>query len=209
MLKSLSALLLSAGLVLGMSSAARAQSSGTVNPGGTLTVSTASNSFENMLNLVPGTTTGFNFSGMTGSYSPLASGNGYYYAEYLFSFSPTSDVEAATITLNNPSSGVMGLTERLYRFTGAFLGDVPAGGNLVQAWIPGLSFGAFTVASLDVANLTGGLYVLEIRGTNQGSFGGTISFATPVPEPEALAMLLAGLGLMSGVGLRRRFVSAA
>lgn len=209
MLKRLFAFLLSAGLVLGMSSAAQAQSFGTVNPGGTLTFSTVSNSFENMLNLVPGTTAGFSFSGTTGSYSPAASGNGYYYADYLFSFSPTSDVEAATITLNNRSSGVVGLTERLYRYTGAFLGDAPAGANLVQGWIPGLSFGAFTVASLDVTHLTGGLYVLEIRGTNQGSFGGTISFATPVPEPEALVMLLAGLGLMVGVGLRRRSVMAA
>jgi hypothetical protein len=206
MLKSLAALMVSAFLALGVTPSALAQASGTINPNGVLTASTAAQSFENQLNLLPGTTSGFTFSGATGSFSQTISGDGYYYASYLFSFLPSSDVESATITLNNPS-GVTGLSERLYAYTGSFLGDAPAGPNIIQAWVSAVPTFGVSVVNLNANNLSAGTYVLEIRGTNQGNYAGAMSFATPVPEPLTVSMLLSGLALLGGAGMRRRLAA--
>lgn len=55
------------------------------------------------------------------------------------------------------------------------------------------------------ANLAAGDYMLTVSGTSSGlsSYVGTLS-ATPIPEPQSLAMLLAGLGAMGAVAIRRR-----
>lgn len=205
MFKFLPTLLLSVGLVSVWAPPASAQPSATVNSGGVLMASTGSQSFENLLNLVPGTTSGFSFSGSTGSFNQIAN-DCYYYAAYLFSFTPTSNLDTATITLNNPS-GVTGLSERIYRYTGSMLlGDAPAGANQVQPWVAANPVAGLSLAQLNVPNLSGGVYVLEIRGHSVGNYAGSISFATPVPEPETLAMLLAGLGLLGAGGLGRRLV---
>ena len=201
MLKYLSAFVLSASLALGLTPAA--QASATVNPNGVLTASTAGQSFENLLNLQPGMDNGFTFSGHTGSFSQIASTDGYYYAAYLFTFTAASSVESAVLTLNK-ASGVSGLSERLYAYTGSFLGDASAGSNIVQPWVAATPALGFSVASLTASDLPVGSYVLEIRGINPGNFAGTISFATPVPEPLTLSMLMAGLGLL---GLRRRILA--
>lgn len=53
-----------------------------------------------------------------------------------------------------------------------------------------------------------GNYFLHIKGTSSGSnsiYNGSISLATPVPEPETYGMFLAGLGLMGFVASRRKF----
>jgi len=44
-----------------------------------------------------------------------------------------------------------------------------------------------------------------ITGTIGAAYSGTLSaFAVPVPEPETYAMMLAGLGLMGFISLRRK-----
>ncbi len=207
MLKYLAALFVSAGLALGFTPAALAQASGPVNSGGVLTASTAGQSFDNLLDLQPGTH-GYSFSGSTGSYSQMISSKGFYYAAYLFTFAPTSDVQSATLTLNN-ASGVAGLSGRLYTWGGSFLGDASAasaGQTAVQGWTSSLPAFGVSLVNLNASALDGGTYVLELRGTNQGSFAGAISFATPVPEPITLSMLLSGLGLLGGLGMRRRLL---
>jgi hypothetical protein len=209
MLKPLSSLLLSAGLAFGVAPVALAQTAVHVDSNGVLTASTASQIFDNMLGLAPGgTATGFSFSGSTGSFSQILSANGYYYAAYLFCFQSTSDLDGAMVTLNN-ATGVTDLSERLYRYTGSILGDASAGSNLVQSWASAVSVAGVSVANLNARSLTGGAYVLEIRGRNQGNFAGTLSFTSPVftspvPEPETVALLLSGLGLLASVKLRRR-----
>ena len=56
-------------------------------------------------------------------------------------------------------------------------------------------------------SLPAGMYSLVVRGTGvtggQASYGGNI-VATPVPEPETLAMMLAGLGALGFLARRRQ-----
>lgn len=57
-----------------------------------------------------------------------------------------------------------------------------------------------------------GNYYFTVSGVGAGSLGGQYTFyastLAPVPEPEAYAMLLAGLGLIGGI-VRRRKLSGA
>jgi hypothetical protein len=163
----------------------------------------ASNSglaLNNQLSLGAGATS-FNFSGATGSFSQAVSGLGYYYTDYLFSFSPSSAVQSATITLDN-TGGVSNLSERVYAYAGSFLGDAVAGtAAKIQGWTVNYPIVGYTVANLASPSLAGGTYVLEVRGTNQGNFGGAISL-TPVPEPESLLMLMAGLCAIGSIARR-------
>lgn len=58
-----------------------------------------------------------------------------------------------------------------------------------------------------------GLYTLTLSGSVSARNGGTITFSygvtpvTPVPEPEAIAMMLAGLGVIAAVARRRKSVA--
>jgi len=68
-----------------------------------------------------------------------------------------------------------------------------------------------TVATQILAGSTtlpAGFYQLKVSGTAVGataSYGGNI-VATPVPEPETYAMLLAGLGVVGFLARRRQNV---
>lgn len=56
------------------------------------------------------------------------------------------------------------------------------------------------------ATLSAGTYTLTLTGTNSasiGSYAGNLA-VTPVPEPQALAMMLAGLGAVGFLVRRRR-----
>ena len=61
--------------------------------------------------------------------------------------------------------------------------------------------------SLAPTPLSAGSYTLHITGTsdayNTSTYGGTLTFSTPVPEPETYAMLLAGLGALGFLARRR------
>jgi PEP-CTERM motif len=64
--------------------------------------------------------------------------------------------------------------------------------------------------SSDTYKLSTGLYEFDISGeflANGGSFEGDI-FGSPVPEPENLAMVLAGLGALGWLARRRRNTQA-
>lgn len=90
-------------------------------------------------------------------------------------------------------------------------GSLYDGANNVVA---GLSFSSSGMVGspLSVDQLTldttlaAGAYTLKLKGNSWGQAGGLYSYALvaqPVPEPEAWAMMLAGLGLV-GFALRRR-----
>ena len=53
---------------------------------------------------------------------------------------------------------------------------------------------------------TAGEYFIHIAGISSGvgSYNGTISLVSPVPEPETYGMLLAGLGMIGFVARRRK-----
>jgi hypothetical protein len=60
--------------------------------------------------------------------------------------------------------------------------------------------------SFSFANLAAGDYVLTVTGSSPvglNAYAGSL-MAQPVPEPQSVAMLLAGLGLMGAVATRRR-----
>ena len=82
-----------------------------------------------------------------------------------------------------------------------------------HAWIPSIlvpsdpDTGAFAFSQIYNALTAGQTYWFELRGTaTQGAY--QIALA-PIPEPEAWALFLSGLGLMAYVVRRRRHASAA
>jgi hypothetical protein len=115
---------------------------------------------------------------------------------------------AASITssyLNTPQTKDLLITGfSLYRYdpgTMAILGTAVAGINET-------GFGANPTDSwsLSAYGLSSGSYALKVdgrvMGTGGGAFGGDLTIS-PVPEPQAWGMLLAGLGLVS-VAVRRK-----
>lgn len=172
----------------------------TVLPNGTLTASTSTHTVVNQLDISAGDA-GFNFSGVTGSFTPVASANNYFYAAYVIQ-TTTAIAQSITTTLNN-TSGVTELSERIYAFNGSFLGDSPAGANIIQKWSSNISLGGASISIISPVSLSAGQYVVEIRGRSVGNFGGSLA-VSPVPEPAQSAMLLAGLGLLGAVAARRR-----
>ena len=170
-----------------------------VSPNSALTESTSTSTVNNVLALTgPGIKDGFSFGGTGGSTSPMTgsflssvSTNGYYYADYLITVS-AGDVESVATTLTN-STGVANLSERIYSYTGSFLGDASAG-TAQQIWSTNIPLGGASVSLIPSTTLGAGQYVVEMRGTTSGVFAGTMSFTTsPAPEAESLALLGAGL----------------
>ncbi len=106
---------------------------------------------------------------------------------------------------------INGLAIRLYQGSLASLTTGPVGPGLMTM----ASSGAPLVASgglldrIGPINLLAGTYVLEvmgrINGTAGGSYAGIMNFASPVPEPGALALLFSGVGVL-GFAARRRKV---
>ena len=79
-------------------------------------------------------------------------------------------------------------------------------GALLQA--PSLSFTSLDTNPDDGFSFTGlaaGTYALTFLGAGTGGYGGFYTItAAPVPEPEAYAMLIGGLGLMGLMSSRRK-----
>ena len=171
-----------------------------VAPNGTLLASNIDNTVSNDLTLTPGVA-GFNFSGSTGSYSTVKSANDFFYAAYLIQIS-AAVAESIALTLNNVS-GVSELSERIYAYNGAFLGDASAGPGVIQAWSNNISVAGTSLSIIAPISLPAGRYVVEVRGKNMGNFGGSISLTSPVPEPSQAALLLAGIGAIGLLVLSR------
>ncbi len=190
-----------------------------VNPNGTLTASTNGNITDNVLVTGAGTS-GYNFSGSTGSFSipsgpgafssgTTASQNGYFYTDFLISITGSS-AESVTTSLQDPS-GVTNLSERIYTYnssagTNGFLGDSTlsaAGVTGIQVWSTNYPLPGSTVSIISPTNLVAGNYVIELRGTDIGNFGGTLSI-TPVPEPQMFALMTAGCTLIVALAIWKR-----
>ncbi|MET3105798.1 hypothetical protein AAKU67_000227 [Oxalobacteraceae bacterium GrIS 2.11] len=191
---------------------------------GTLTDSTYTSTTNNDLSSNLGAS-GYNFSGVTGSFAGLTPGlfsstsgagsaKGDFYAEYLITITG-STAQSVTTSLedlpNGPTvKGVQNLAERIYSYNpttpgsvNGFLGDASAPNGSIQAWGTTYVSPGFALTYVSPTALTAGTYVVELRGTTAGNFAGTLSIA-PVPEPETYAMLLAGLLLLGVVTYRRK-----
>ena len=92
------------------------------------------------------------------------------------------------LRLSTPYTGIVNYFRLLDLTTSSYVGTTVASGA-------GYSVLAFSGASVP------GSYQLEIGVSGTNSYSGSI--ATPVPEPETYAMMLAGLGLL-GFSARRR-----
>jgi hypothetical protein len=87
-----------------------------------------------------------------------------------------------------------------------------SGNTLVSAGSQ-MSSGIFDIWTLSSSNLSAGDYYLAVSGNlvsdNAASFGGAVSLAAPVPEPETYGMMLAGLGVLGYMARRRKAAKQA
>lgn len=132
-----------------------------------------------------------------------------FYDDYAFQIDgSTFNSLTATIDLGSWFD-ISNLQVRLYQGNLLTTTTGTAGPALVAAWsaqtLTAQSSGG-DVQLIAPINLLPGSYVLEVRGsitgTNGGSYAGVLNLA-PVPEPGAVAMMLAGFGLLGFLARRR------
>lgn len=143
-------------------------------------------------------------------------GLSYFYDDYVFNLplSPQASFNAAAVSIDLGSFlSLQNFSARLYRLDAGLASlttGLPSSGAPVQAWTstalvaPGVT--GTTVLFQNVDLQAGATYTLELRGTIDGSFGGSYGGnlnITPVPEPTGLALLAASLALISLVQRRR------
>ena len=117
---------------------------------------------------------------------PANSGSGYSVINLPFTFFGLDTLISSASLLSNPDGVITGLTA-----DETILKTVTSEANEI----------AFTYGPS-----AGGAYWLLVQGVTSGTAGGAYSGAisvTAVPEPESYAMLLAGLGVMGAIALRR------
>lgn len=133
----------------------------------------------------------------------------FFYDDYAFQIDGSSfNSLTATIDLGTWFD-ISNLQVRLYQGTLLTTTTGAAGPGLVAAWsaqtLTAQSSGG-NVQVIAPIDLAPGSYVLEVRGnltgTSGGSYAGVLNLA-PVPEPGALGMMFAGLGML-GFMMRRR-----
>lgn len=107
--------------------------------------------------------------------------------DYYFSIADTADVIGSVGAVNNSVT----------------FADILINGVSVGPLVPNNNGLGFTVAGLEAGSFT-----LTVKGTAAAGFSGYVGsiYAQPVPEPESVAMLLAGLGVVGVVAARRRQV---
>lgn len=110
--------------------------------------------------------------------------------DWNFTIGTHSDVSFSALQTFAVSTGAIS------NFAGVLVGhgnlaSTSSGGNTMLSWIGSLGSGDYTVHVTGMTNLKNAAYL------------GTVS-ASPAPEPETYAMLLAGLGVVGFVARRRR-----
>jgi hypothetical protein len=120
------------------------------------------------------------------------------------STSPTmSSLDAIISSISRSADTGLAITGlSLYNSTGTLVSS----GNMLQS-------GTVDVWTISSSNLAAGNYYLQVSGNLVGNtaaaFGGAISMAAPVPEPETYGMMLAGLGVLGFLARRRKAAKQA
>jgi hypothetical protein len=209
-----------------LASATAPAASVAVAPGGSLYLTDTNSGNNNSAN--PGTGTFSALSG-AGSYTYAngftsqqttdfsTSTNGFY-DDYIITIGAGQvDSITSTVTIGS-AAGISGMQVRLYDYAAngdtAPLLTTPVAGSAFDSWsttIPISPGNSATYNVLPTTTLTAGTYVVEVRGTasgaNGGAYSGTLDF-TPVPLPGGLPLVLSGLGLLTGLTVRRRAAAA-
>jgi len=93
----------------------------------------------------------------------------------------------------------------------AAAGNTGTGTGAGSGWVASgtsLQTGNIDVWTISANNLMAGNYYLQVSGNvvsdQAASFGGAVSLAAPVPEPETYGMMLAGLGVVGLMARRRK-----
>ncbi len=130
-----------------------------------------------------------------------------FYDDYTFTLSPAASFNSITANINlGAFLGINNISARLYQGAGPFS---PGATPLLQKWSTPFNAGPNMTGSItviDMPNLAANTYTLEIRGDVVGIAGGSYSGnfnVAPIPEPESIAMLFAGIGLL-GYSARRK-----
>lgn len=122
--------------------------------------------------------------------------------EYIFDIMPASATVGTAVTINLDIPQFTGQEFAIEDFMVSFKDSF---NNTIVSDIPTsltdytLSVFAYLPAALDYKFVVSG----NVTGTLGGSYGGVLQ-AVPVPEAKSYAMMLAGLGLVGFVVLRRR-----
>jgi hypothetical protein len=134
-----------------------------------------------------------------------------FYDDYAFQVGGSS-LSSITATIDlGAVFDISNLQVRLYQGSLQTTTTGPVSSGLMQAWsaltLTALGSGTSNVQVINPVSLAPGSYVLEVRGNITGTSGGVYAGAmnlAPVPEPAAIGLMLAGLGVLGLIGRRRR-----
>lgn len=134
-----------------------------------------------------------------------------FYDDYAFQVTGASfSTITASIDLGSVFD-IANLQVRLYQGNLQTTTTGPAGAALMAAWsalpLTAAGTGSGDVQVINAINLAPGNYLLEVRGNITGVSGGVYAGAlnlAPVPEPGAIGLMLAGMGVLGFIARRRK-----
>jgi hypothetical protein len=136
-----------------------------------------------------------------------------FFDAYYFTI-PNGSANSVTSSINLDS--ILGLTNLKARLYAGNVNDTTNSvTSIIENWGTTANYSpsvGITTVVLNPISLLAGSYTLQIKGTvaglSGGSYAGVLNIASPVPEPESYAMLIAGLGVI-GATAKRRIIKQA
>jgi PEP-CTERM motif len=133
-------------------------------------------------------------------------GNGISFDDFLV-FEVTADTKLTSTVVSLNQAPAIGITGGVYAvMTAGVDGDFTTmGDNVLKSAIFNYNGSTGDTPNLS-AVLTPGFYAYGVRGTTVGAGGlyALVSTITPVPEPETVSLMLAGVGLLGFMAKRRK-----